>query len=290
MQWKNVVSRTHSLFADRSELAFCVAELQLRNRTRSLKLQFTATFQPWEKSHPLAHARASKKKRETEREKQISETITQWEESPRWSSRDRDYFPRLTLDESGDRLINPIDKSHCSLCHCVTQLYHRATAYHRIIGMQRSRDSTLPLHPIGCIRCKGKGEESEGEKKEIEKERGEKDRGRETNWSARDRERERKSARDCSPMQPTARLAAAASPHLCTSTHAISISPRPPDTSPHLTSPHLTTPLVWWTRAWTRSAAWRRVGTGRCWCPRFGEAGIVGGGDGDGAGGGDAEL
>jgi hypothetical protein len=54
----------------------------------------------------------------------------------------------------------------------------------------------------------------------------------------RERERERESAHDCPPMQPTARLAA--SPHLCTSTHAISISPvlaPPPPSSTRLRPP-----------------------------------------------------
>ena len=55
-------------------------------------------------------------------------------------------------------------------------------------------------------------------------------------WRETVRETEKESARECSSMQPTARLAAAASPHLCTSTHAISISAVLRSRAPHLLS------------------------------------------------------
>lgn len=134
------------------------------------------------------------------------------------------------------------------------------------------------------MRRKRQGEEGEGGKKRRwrEREKEERTRGGETNWSTREGndERERKGER--------ARLFADAADSTTGGgglTAPLHIHPRYIDlspssghvASPRLTSPHLTTPLVWWTRAWTRSAAWRRrrrrVGAGRCWCPRFGEAG-----------------
>jgi len=72
-------------------------------------------------------------------------------------------------------------------------------------------------------------------------------------------------------MQPTARLAA--SPHLCTSTHAISISP--------VLALHPLPAPVWHPRAPGVAVSTLR------WCPRFGETPAVadsssGGGSGDG--------
>lgn len=87
-------------------------------------------------------------------------------------------------------------------------------------------------------------------------------------------------------MQPTARLAAAASPHLCTSTHAISISPRPP----RLTSPHLTSGEPAREPGAQRRVASRRVGAGRAASVRDSVRLVLVMVDEVGGGGGDAEL
>jgi hypothetical protein len=98
-------------------------------------------------------------------------------------------------------------------------------------------------------------------------------------------EREKESARDCPPMQPRARLAAAASPHLCTSTHAISISPvlhrrrASPPSSPLFS--------LRYSRA---SETQCGVGAGRCCAGALAMGGGERDGDGGGGGGGGAGV
>lgn len=136
------------------------------------------------------------------------------------------------------------------------------------------------------------GEENEGEKKQ-ETQSGEG--GRETDRRERGTtERVKESARDCPPMQPTARLVAAAS------TAPLHIHPRYIDLSRPPPSSRLTALLATLLTGYSRASGTQcGVGAGRC-CAGIRDSARLGagagggsagsGGDDGGGGGGGAEL
>lgn len=264
--WKIVRNRKtlvslHSLFA-RSVARFA-SQITIRIVShQGITASYSEFSQPREKSrmtHILAHARALR--RERERERMNTDFDNQ--------SRDRGgswRFSLLTHSSSSIGLVRI--EIHVGitalLVHCATV---SSAPYHTVaiavitasLGMQQrdpedrrcSRSVAFDTRDEGLHEKGSSGKREKRRRKVADREEKEERRIDEKGVLRR----ERKSAHDCSLMQPTARLVAAASPHLCTSTHAISIL--------HRLSSHLTSLLA--TLLYSRASGTQcGVGAGRC--------------------------